>query len=150
MILPILAQWVSTPSPCGTVKGVTPTAEIAAFAMNAASLLSKDEKRFCDLNCNNFFIKLVNIVQARQAEADQAVKLAYVKWLASLLEHQSGVELMMVCNFWEDVLQLSLTAKDVRVKKESIRFMSKLLGQDDRPGREVREERHHEDDGTFE
>jgi hypothetical protein len=79
------------------------------------------------LNCNNFFINLVNVVQARQAEADQVVKLAYVKWLASLLEHQSGVELMMVCNFWEDVLQLSLTAKDVRVKKESIRFMSKLL-----------------------
>jgi hypothetical protein len=110
-----------------SAKRVTPAACIASFTLNLAALLAKNEDRFCSLNKNNFFIKLVNVLKARQTGVAPSVKLAYVKLLSSFLEHKSGIEWMIACTFWETVFQFSLTDQDERVTKESTMFMSKLL-----------------------
>jgi hypothetical protein len=125
--LPICAEWLGRAVVTWSAKRVTPAACIASFTLNLAALLAKNEDRFCSLNKNNFFIKLVNVLKARQTGVAPSVKLAYVKLLSSFLEHKSGIEWMIACTFWETVFQFSLTDQDERITKESTMFMSKLL-----------------------
>jgi hypothetical protein len=126
-VLPIFTEWLRKAVTMWSTTKVTPPTGVASFAMNVASLLSKNEERFCSLNNNNFFIKLVNVLKARQTGVAPSVKLAYIKLLSSFLEHKSGIEWMIACNFWENVFQFSLTDQDERLTKESTMFMSKLL-----------------------
>jgi hypothetical protein len=125
--LPIVAEWLGKAVTTWNATKVTPPTGVASFAMNVASLLSKNEERFCSLNNNNFFIKLVNVLKARQNGVAPSVKLAYIKLLSSFLEHKSGIEWMIACNFWENVFQFSLTDQDEPLTKESVMFISKLL-----------------------
>lgn len=93
--------------------------------MNLASLLAQNEQRFSVLNNNNFFIKLINVLKARQSGVSPSVKSAYIKLLSAFLEHKSGIEWMVICTFWEDIYQLSLL--NSRDLTESTKFMTKLL-----------------------
>jgi hypothetical protein len=125
--LPIFAEWLRRAVRTWSAARVTPPTGVASFTMNLAALLSKNEETFCSLNNNNFFIKLVNVLKARQNGVALSVKLSYIKLLSSFLEHKSGMELMIACNFWENVFQFSLTDQDEDLRKESTMFMSKLL-----------------------
>jgi hypothetical protein len=69
---------------------VTPPTGVASFTLSLTGLLAKNEERFCSLNNNNFFIKLVNVLKARQNGVALSVKLAYITLLSSFLEHKSG------------------------------------------------------------
>jgi hypothetical protein len=106
---------------------VTPPTDVTSFTLNLTGLLSRSEKRFCCLNSNNFFIKLVNTLKVRRIGVAPSVKLAYVKLLSSFLKHKSGIEWIIACSFWENVFQFSLTEQDERLTKGSTMFMSKLL-----------------------
>jgi hypothetical protein len=106
---------------------VTPPTDVTSFTLNLTGLLSRSEKRFCCLNSNNFFIKLVNTLKVRRKGVAPSVKLAYVKLLSSFLKHKSGIEWIIACSFWENVFQFSLTEQDERLTKGSTMFMSKLL-----------------------
>jgi hypothetical protein len=125
--LPISAEWLRRAVRTWSAARVTPPTGVASFTLNLAGLLAKNEERFCSLNNNNFFIKLVNVLEARQNGVALSVKLAYITFLSSFLEHKSGMELMIACNFWENVFQFSLTEQDERLTKESTMFMAKLL-----------------------
>jgi hypothetical protein len=116
--LPICAEWLGGRAVVTwSAKRVTPAACIASFTLNLAALLAKNEDRFCSLNKNNFFIKLVNVLKARQSGVAPSVKLAYVKLLSSFLEHKSGIEWMIACTFWETVFQFSLSDQDNESRK---------------------------------
>jgi hypothetical protein len=125
--LPIFAQWLRKAVATWSATGATPPNGIISFVLNLAGLLSKKEERFCDLNNNNFFIKLVNVLRARQVGVAGSVKLAYIDLLLSFLEHRSGVNWMIAYNFWEDVFLFGLTDQDELVTKKSALFMSKIL-----------------------
>jgi hypothetical protein len=125
--LPISAEWLRRAVRTWSAARVTPPTGVASFTLSLTGLLAKNEERFCSLNNNNFFIKLVNVLKARQNGVALSVKLAYITFLSSFLEHKSGMELMIACNFWENVFQFSLTEQDEQLTKESTRFMSKLL-----------------------
>ncbi|RZC37153.1 hypothetical protein BDFB_012736 [Asbolus verrucosus] len=127
--LPIFTEWITQAVAMWSTNRTTPTTNIATFTLNLASLLSKNENRFCSLNNNNFFIKLVNVSKARRPEAAPTVKLAYMKLLSSFLEHKSGIEWMIACSFWEDIFELSLTVEKVDITRDSCKFMSKILEQ---------------------
>ncbi|XP_044272397.1 uncharacterized protein LOC123016210 isoform X5 [Tribolium madens] len=126
--LPIITEWINRVVSMWSATRVTPPPNIAAFTINLASLLSKNEERFCALN-NNFFIKLVNIVKVRQPDCAPSIKLSYIKLLSSFLEHRSGIEWMIVCTFWEDVYQMCLRDASVEIFKQCTAFISKLLEQ---------------------
>jgi hypothetical protein len=115
--LPICAEWLGRVVATWSAKRVTPAACVASFTLNLAALLAKNEDRFCSLNKNNFFIKLVNVLKARQTGVAPSVKLAYVKLLSSFLEHKSGIEWMIACTFWETVFQFSLSDQDNESRK---------------------------------
>ncbi|RZC33047.1 hypothetical protein BDFB_004776 [Asbolus verrucosus] len=127
--LPVFTEWITRAVSVWSTNSVTPATNIATFTLNLASLLSKNEDRFCTLNSNNFFIKLVNVVKARRPEAATSVKSVYIKLLSSFLEHRSGIEWMVACNFWEDIFRLSLIAETADITRESHKFMSKILEQ---------------------
>ncbi|RZC33048.1 hypothetical protein BDFB_004777 [Asbolus verrucosus] len=127
--LPVFTEWITRAVAIWSTNGTTPATNIATFTLNLASLLSKNEDRFCSLNNNNFFIKLVNVLKARQPEAAPSVKLAYIKLLSSFLEHKSGIEWMIACSFWEDILRFSLTPEKADISRESHTLMSKILEQ---------------------
>ena len=100
---------------------IPPSPIIVAFACRLSTLLLKDEENFKRLNTDNFLIKLINGVKIRLS-----LKSSYIQLLSSFLEHQSGVEWMAACNFWEDVLSLTLST-DCVVVDESCQFLAKLL-----------------------
>jgi hypothetical protein len=106
---------------------VAPPTSVVSFSLKLTSLLSRNEERFCSLNNNNFFIKLVTVLKARQSGVASSIKLAYIKMLSSFLEHKSGIEWMVASNFWENVFHFSLADQDECVVKESTVVMSKLL-----------------------
>ncbi|XP_008197113.1 uncharacterized protein LOC100141760 isoform X6 [Tribolium castaneum] len=124
--LPLFTEWLKQAVVTWSRKKVTPETGVALFTLNLASLLSRKEKVFCDLNNNNFYIKLINILKVRHLDVAPSVKLAYIKLLSSFLEHKSGIEWMIVCTFWEDIFKLSLSDKS-EICDQSIEFVSIIL-----------------------
>jgi hypothetical protein len=125
--LPICAKWLGKAVATWSAAEVAPPTGVVSFALKLTSLLSRNEERFCSLNNNNFFIKLVTVLKARQSGVASSIKLAYIKMLSSFLEHKSGIEWMVASNFWENVFHFSLADQDECVVKESTVVMSKLL-----------------------
>ncbi|XP_008197112.1 uncharacterized protein LOC100141760 isoform X5 [Tribolium castaneum] len=123
---PIFTEWILRAVATWSAARVSPPTNIAAFSLSLVGLLARNEQRFCELNNNNFFIKLVNVLKARQPGVAPSLKLAYIKLISAFLEHKSGVEWMVACTFWEDIYQLSLTNCEPVVEK-STQFMAKLL-----------------------
>ncbi|XP_008197117.1 uncharacterized protein LOC100141760 isoform X10 [Tribolium castaneum] len=121
------AQWLKQAVITWNSRNVVPETSVALFTLNLASLLSRKEKVFCDLNNNNFYIKLINVLKARHRNVAPSVKLAYIGLLSSFLEHKSGVEFMVVCNFWEDVLKTSLANLSGELCDKSIEFVAVFL-----------------------
>ncbi|XP_044272399.1 uncharacterized protein LOC123016210 isoform X7 [Tribolium madens] len=124
--LPLFTQWLKQTVITWNSKNVKPETSVALFTLNLATLLSKKEKVFCDLNNSNFYITLINILKVRHLDVEPSVKLAYIQLLSSFFEHKSGVEWMTVCTFWEDVFKMSLSDKS-EVCEKSIEFMSIIL-----------------------
>jgi hypothetical protein len=128
VVLEICAQWLEKAVRMWSATELTPATGVISFTMNLASLLSKNEGKFLRLHSNNFFIELLVLLKAGQiGGVASSVKLAYVKMLSSFLEHKSGIHWIVVCSFWENIFQFSLTTQDGDVTKESTLFMSKLL-----------------------
>ncbi|XP_008197114.1 uncharacterized protein LOC100141760 isoform X7 [Tribolium castaneum] len=125
--VPLFTNWLIQAVTTWEAAQVTPDPTIAWFTLNLATLLSKNEDKFNSLNNHNFFIKLVNIVKARQPDAPPRVKSAYIKLLSTFLEHKPGIEWITACTFWEDIFKLSLSDQSEQIVTESCGFMAKIL-----------------------
>ncbi|XP_008197118.1 uncharacterized protein LOC100141760 isoform X11 [Tribolium castaneum] len=124
LTLPLFTTWIKTAVKTWRVQKKPPPSVIVTFVLNLTSLLSKKEEKFCQFSCDNFFIKLIRILN--QINAEPEVQLAYIKLLTSFLEHRPGVEFLISSALWEDVYQLSLS-NETQIVKESTKFISKFL-----------------------
>ncbi|XP_044272396.1 uncharacterized protein LOC123016210 isoform X4 [Tribolium madens] len=125
----IFTDWLLQAVTIWESQKVTPSAKIAFFTLNLASLVSRNEGRFCHLSGGNFYISLINVVKARQPETTPAVKLGYIKLMRAFLEHKSGIQWIVGNDLWIDILKLSLTNQTVYITREGYRFIAKLLEQ---------------------
>ncbi|XP_063917687.1 uncharacterized protein LOC135133272 isoform X8 [Zophobas morio] len=122
----LITEWIHKAVVKWSTSGLHLHPNVAAFVLDLVALLAKNEDRFCALNTSNFFIKLVNVAKARSS-CDENVKLAYIGLLGAFLEHTSGIEWMIACNFWEDIYQMSLSNGSDDVVREGRLFVSKIL-----------------------
>ncbi|XP_044272401.1 uncharacterized protein LOC123016210 isoform X9 [Tribolium madens] len=122
--LPLFTTWIKTAVNTWRARETPPSSVIFIFVVNLTSLLTKNEKKFCEFGSGNFFIKLIRILN--QLNTVPSVQLTYIKLLTSFLEHTSGVEFLISSGLWEDVYQLSLS-NESQIVKESTRFISKFL-----------------------
>ncbi|XP_008197116.1 uncharacterized protein LOC100141760 isoform X8 [Tribolium castaneum] len=121
---PLFTKWIKKAISVWESKKVTPPPNIVTFTLNLANLLAKNEQRFCELNSNNFFIKLFNVLKVRESETGP--KIEYIKLLSSFLEYKSGAELMIASTFWEEVLKMT-TSADPDLVRESTNFLQIFL-----------------------
>ncbi|XP_063917681.1 uncharacterized protein LOC135133272 isoform X2 [Zophobas morio] len=121
----VFAEWLVATVDAWTTSSVTPEATTTSFTLRLSAILCTNEERFAQLNNNNFFAKLIRVTKVRESGA-ASVKIAYVKLLSAFLEHEAGVEWMVACNFWEDVLELCVTGSG-GIVKESVSCVGKLL-----------------------
>ncbi|XP_008197115.1 uncharacterized protein LOC100141760 isoform X9 [Tribolium castaneum] len=124
LTLPLFTTWIKSAVKKWCVQKTPPPPVILTFVLNLTSLLSKKEEKFCQFSCDNFFIKLIRILN--QLNAEPSVQLAYIELLTSFLEHRSGVEFLISSALWEDLYQLSLSSEP-EIRKESTKFISKFL-----------------------
>ncbi|KAJ3644740.1 hypothetical protein Zmor_022447 [Zophobas morio] len=123
--LGVFTEWLVATVDAWCTSGVTPGSHTTSFTLSLAAILCTNEERFARLNNNNFFAKLIRVTKARESGV-ASVKIAYVKLLSAFLEHEAGVEWMVACNFWEDVLGLCVTGGG-GIVKESVSCVGKLL-----------------------
>ncbi|XP_044272398.1 uncharacterized protein LOC123016210 isoform X6 [Tribolium madens] len=123
---PLFTTWIKKAINIWSTKNVTPPLNIVTFTLNLVNLLVKNEDTFCELNNNNFFIKLFNVLKVRQSETPTSVKVNYIKLLSSFLEYKSGTELMTASTFWEDILKMAVS-EELHLVKESTSFLELLL-----------------------
>ncbi|XP_008197121.1 uncharacterized protein LOC100141760 isoform X13 [Tribolium castaneum] len=122
LTLPIFTTWLKRAADTWSAK--PPPAAIASFALHLASLLSKNEEKFRELNSANFYNKLFGIVN--QPKAVPFVQLAYVELCVSFLEHRPGIDYLISSGLWEHIYRLSLS-NESQVSKESTKFLTKIL-----------------------
>ena len=118
-------EWLVATVDTWSTSGVTPGSNTTSFTLRVAAILCTNQERFARLNNNNFFAKLIRVTKVRESGV-ASVKIAYVKLLSAFLEHEAGVEWMVACNFWEDVLELCVTGGG-GIVKESVSCVGKLL-----------------------
>jgi hypothetical protein len=123
----IFSDWLVQAVSVWEANNTNPSFNISSFTLNLAGLVSKNENTFGALNAENLYSKLIQIVRARHPEVAPSVKLGYIKLLSSFLEHKSGIEWIVACNMWEDVLRFSLTNQTIYITREGYKFMSKIL-----------------------
>lgn len=113
-----MAKWIKTVVDTWSVTKVTPPSAIFLFVVELAAVLSRNELKFSELNNDLFFSKLVKILYTVPS-----VQLSYIKLLSAFLEHHSGIQFLVISNFWEDIYRLSLTEES----RESSKFLTKFL-----------------------
>lgn len=126
---PFFSEWLLKAVSVWEKNKTSPSTNVASFTLNLASLVSRNESRFSILDANGFYTALIRIVRARRPEVAPSVKLGYVKLLKSFLEHKAGVQWIMGCDLWMDVLRFTLSSQTVYITKEGYRFMAKILEQ---------------------
>ncbi|XP_063917685.1 uncharacterized protein LOC135133272 isoform X6 [Zophobas morio] len=121
----VFTEWLLSTVDAWCTSGVAPGSHTTSFTLSLAAILCTNEERFARLNNNNFFAKLIRVTKVRESGV-ASVQIAYVKLLSAFLEHEAGVEWMVACNFWEDVLELCVTGSG-GIVKESVSCVGKLL-----------------------
>ena len=119
------AEWLTHAVATWSTSKLTSGPRSICFTLNLTALLCENESTFNQLNNNNFFAKLVKATKATQSKIKK-VKLAYIKLLSTFLEHAAGVEWLVACCFWEDIIDWSLTGDDDVVAKSTL-LLQKIL-----------------------
>ncbi|XP_063917692.1 uncharacterized protein LOC135133272 isoform X12 [Zophobas morio] len=125
LVLRVCAEWLTHAVATWSTSKLTSGPRSICFTLNLTALLCENESTFNQLNNNNFFAKLVKATKATQSKIKK-VKLAYIKLLSTFLEHAAGVEWLVACCFWEDIIEWSLTGDDDVVAKSTL-LLQKIL-----------------------
>lgn len=102
---------------------------IICFTANLMSFLIRNEECFIKLNFANIIEDFVEIMR-RIPEPDEyyEIKVSYINLIASFLQHNSGLQWLMVTNYWFDVITMaSQGSLNVEMTKNSITFILNLL-----------------------
>ncbi|KAJ3644738.1 hypothetical protein Zmor_022445 [Zophobas morio] len=113
VLVPLFTEWIKKAVTLWSVTGAKPRAPIVCFTVRIATMLSKNEEVFCELNKDSLFLKLIAVLDLREDDR------SYLELLEGFLEHESGVEWIVAYDFWEDVFKSHCD--------ESAHFIAKLL-----------------------
>ncbi|KAJ8977090.1 hypothetical protein NQ317_003644 [Molorchus minor] len=104
-----------------------PSSQVLSFALNLASVICTDEHTFGSINSNNFCERLIEIVGVNSESSPPTIKLGFIKFIASLVNHKLGQEWIMSTQYWTDIMHITLKNQTIYITKEGGKFFARLL-----------------------